>query len=245
MIQLSIKIMNQEASHIIHQQVTFWHASLLFHFLFINLSKNVHQYSCQSWTCSSIITTGWLGIQEFCKNQWKHSVRINGIYGIYNTGYNSIHYHLDIFLCLLCSSKNDTNICAHFFLSREPVFKHLPAQHRPWLTSQVGFAKPFSKASWNIEEKWNRFARRILSDKTMEMSPRSPSSLPWFFSLHIKKKGRKGGREEKKERKERKKGIKKERKKERKEGRKEEKGRKKERKKPIESTILRYSFFTF
>ena len=174
------------------------------------------------------------GDTRVLQKSMKASVRINGIYGIYNTGYNSIHYHLYIFLCLLCSSKNDTNICAHFFLSREPVFKHLPAQHRPWLTSQVGFAKPFSKASWNIKEKWNRFARRILSDKTMEMSPRSPSSLPWFFSLHIKKKERKEGRE----------GWRK-RKKERKEERKEEKGRKKGRKKPIESTILRYSFFTF
>lgn len=95
------------------------------------------------------------------------------------------------FSCLLCISKNDTNICVHFFLSRGPIFKQLPARHQPWLTSQVGFAKPSSEESWNIKEKkWHRFARRILSDKIMEMSPRSPwisSSLPWFFPLHIKK----------------------------------------------------------
>lgn len=98
------------------------------------------------------------------------------------------------FSCLLCISKNDTNICVHFFLSRGPIFKQLPARHQPWLTSQVGFAKPSSEESWNIRKKWHRFARRILSDKIMEMSPRSPwisSSLPWdFFPPYQKRKER-------------------------------------------------------
>ena len=198
----------KEASHIIDQQVTFWHASLLFHFLFINLSKNVHQYSCQSWTCSSIITTGWLGIQEFCKNQWKHSVRINGLYGIYNTEYNSIHYHLYIFPCLLCISKNNMNICAKFFLSRGPVFKHLPARHQPWLTSQVGFAKRFSKESWNIKEKSET---DLQEESWVTRQWRWVLEAPGFPVLYHGS----------------------------------SRSISKERKKPIESTILRYSFFTF
>lgn len=43
------------------------------------------------------------------------------------------------------------NICTHLFSSREPVFKHWPAQHCPLSTSRVGFDKWFGKESWAIK----------------------------------------------------------------------------------------------
>ena len=43
----------------------------------INVKVNIHQNSCQIYTCLSVATIGWLWILDLGKNQQKHFVIVN------------------------------------------------------------------------------------------------------------------------------------------------------------------------
>lgn len=52
------------------------HNILALSYIFVNLNENINQHSCATYTCLLIATIIWLWMQEFGKNQQKHSVRI-------------------------------------------------------------------------------------------------------------------------------------------------------------------------
>lgn len=77
-----------------------WSSSICFHcftfFLRINVKKYVKQHSFWNYTHSSIVAIGLLRIHKSGKKQWKHSVRINWLYGIYNEQYCKVYCPLQI-----------------------------------------------------------------------------------------------------------------------------------------------------
>lgn len=119
-------------------------------------------------------------------------MRINWLYGIYNK--DIVPFIIIYKLCpsiFFISVKKNMNICTHLFSSREPVLKHLPAQHCPLFTSRVGFAKWFGKESWNIKTGTKQICKKNHEWQTMEKNHEalwvSSSLLRSFLqsSLHL------------------------------------------------------------
>lgn len=74
----------QQRSHSHHwKTMKFWHISLLF-LLCLTLQCKENYQPIYPSEIHSVATTSWLWIQEFGKKEWKHSVRINWLYEIYN-----------------------------------------------------------------------------------------------------------------------------------------------------------------
>ena len=95
-----------------------------------NISKippNIHKCSGWELSYSSVTTRNWLWIQEFNGSQWKHSVRLSWLCGIYRKEYCISHYlerRCCTFLTLL-TSLNLCYSCASSTFFRELVVKHL------------------------------------------------------------------------------------------------------------------------
>lgn len=85
---------------------------LLFHFhLSCHCKQIINQHSYQNYVHPSNAMEDWWWIQEFAKNQQKHPVRINFLYGIYSEDYCTFHYSLQIVCCTLFISVKSVIIC--------------------------------------------------------------------------------------------------------------------------------------
>lgn len=157
-----------------------WSFTLGFHyftfFLLINIKKYVSQHSFRDYPHSSVAAIGLLRIQEFgktkIKKQWKHSVRINLIYGICNKEYCIVYYFLHI-VCYTCIIlvKFIVNlwlyICVYVLFQGEGklVVEHLPAcqwcqgpEHRGPLWTNRRMSDIYSKCAWKSSEQRNNVA---------------------------------------------------------------------------------------
>jgi hypothetical protein len=52
----------------------------------VNVNESVNQHSCPNYAHRSVAVLGWLQIQEFSENQWKHSVTTDGLCRIVRKG---------------------------------------------------------------------------------------------------------------------------------------------------------------
>ena len=88
---------------------------------------HINHHSCQSYTHLSTATKDWLPVQDFSNHRWKHFVRLNWLYKIYNSVVYAFIFNfvltffmpitLIIYLCLCIYVCMHMSFCLSVYLS--------------------------------------------------------------------------------------------------------------------------------